>query len=61
MIALSDELQERGMQGLHGRVLPVDDLPANHRASRYALESRRMAIAVPGEFHESVGTGFDRA
>ena len=37
-IALSDELQERGMQGLHGRVWPVGDLPANHRAGGYALE-----------------------
>ena len=37
-IALSDELQERGMQGLHGRVLQVGDLPENHRASGYALE-----------------------
>ena len=32
-IALPDELQERGMQGLHGRVWQVGDLPANHRAS----------------------------
>ena len=37
-IALSDELQERGMQGLHGRVWQVGDLPANHRASGCALE-----------------------
>ena len=36
-IAVPDELQERGMQGLHGRVWQVGDLPANHRASRYAL------------------------
>ena len=37
-IALSDELQERGMQGLHGRVWQVGDLPANHRASGCVLE-----------------------
>ena len=37
-IAVPDELQERGMQGLHGRVWQVGDLPANHRASGYALE-----------------------
>ena len=53
MIALSDELQERGMQGLHGRVLPVDDLPANHRASGCALEAGRMAIASSDELRES--------
>ena len=53
-IALSDELQERGMQGLHGRVWQVSDLPANHRASRYALEAPRMAIALSDELQESV-------
>ena len=37
-IALSDELQERGMQGLHGCAWPVDDLPAKHCASGCALE-----------------------
>ena len=52
-IAVPDELQERGMQGLHGRVWQVGDLPANHRASGCALESRGMAIAVPGELRES--------
>ena len=52
-IALSDELQERGMQGLHGCAWQVGDLPANHRASGCALESRGMAIAVPGELRES--------
>ena len=51
-IALSDELQERGMQGLHGRVWQVDDLPANHRASGCALEARRMAIALSDELQE---------
>ena len=37
-IDLSDELQERGMQGLHGRVWQFGRLPANHRASGCALE-----------------------
>ena len=40
------------MQGLHGRVWPVGDLPANHRASQYALEARRKAIAVSDELQE---------
>ena len=37
-IAVSDELQEKGTQGLHSRVCQVGVLPASHRASRYALE-----------------------
>ena len=37
-IAVPDELQERGMQGLHGCAWQVGDLPANHRASGCALE-----------------------
>ena len=45
-IALPDELQERGMQGLHGRVWQVCVLPANHRASRYALECCLEGFAV---------------
>ena len=45
-IALSDELQERGMQGLHGRVWQVGDLPANHRASECALERCLEGFAV---------------
>ena len=51
-IAVPDELQERGMQGLHGRVWQVGDLPANHRASGCALEARGMAIALPDELQE---------
>ena len=31
------------------------ELPAKHRASRCALEARRMAIALPGELQESEG------
>ena len=45
-IALSDDLQERGMQGLHGRVWQVGVLPANHRASQYALERCLEGFAV---------------
>ena len=52
-IALPDELQERGMQGLHGRVWPVGDLPTNHRASGCARQARRMAIALSDELRES--------
>ena len=52
-IAVPDELQERGMQGLHGRVWQVGDLPANHRASGCALEARRKAIGVQDELQES--------
>ena len=37
-IAVLDELQERGTEALYGRVWQVGKLPANHRASRYALE-----------------------
>ena len=52
-IAVPDELQERGMQGLHGRAWQVGDLPANHRASGCARQSRRMAIALSDELRES--------
>ena len=45
-IALSDELQERGMQGLHGRVWQVGRIPENHRASQYALECCLEGFAV---------------
>ena len=60
-IAVLDELQERGTEALYGRVWQFGDLPANHRASEYALEARRMAIAVPDELQESVGPGSNRA
>ena len=52
-IAVPDELQERGMQGLHGCAWQVGDLPANHRSSGCALEARRKASAVQGELRES--------
>ena len=32
-----------------------------HRASGYALEARRMAIAMSDELQESVGPGSNRA
>ena len=35
----------------------VGDLPANHRASGYALEAREMAIALPDKLQESVDPG----
>ena len=37
-IGVQDELQERGMQALHGLVWQFGRLPANHRASGCALE-----------------------
>ena len=40
---------------------PLRVLPAKHRASRYALEARRMAIAVTDELQESVGSDSNRA
>ena len=52
-IAVPDELQERGMRGLHGCAWQVGELPANHRASGCALEVRRMAIALSDELRES--------
>ena len=51
-IAVSDELQEKGTQGLHSRVCQVGVLPASHRASRYALQAPRKAIALPDDFQE---------
>ena len=45
-IALSGDLQERGMQGLHGCAWQVGDLPANHRASGCALECCLEGFAV---------------
>ena len=53
-IAVPGELQERGTEALYGLVWQFGRLPANHRASRCALEARRMAIAVPGELQERV-------
>ena len=37
-IAVPDELQERERPDADGCAWQVGDLPANHRASRYALE-----------------------
>ena len=54
-IAVPDDLQERGTEALYGRVWQVGELPANHRASEYALEARGMAIAVPDELQKSAG------
>ena len=51
-IALPDELQERGMQCLHGYAWPVGRIPENHRASGYALEACRTEIALSDELQE---------
>ena len=45
-IAVPDDLREKGTQGLHSRVCQVGILPANHRASRYALECCLEGFAV---------------
>ena len=37
----------------------VGELPANHRASRCALQARRMAIAFSDELQEREGPGTD--
>ena len=58
-IAVPDELQERGTEALYGRVCQFGNFPANHRASGYALEAPRMAIAMPGDLQESEGAGTD--
>ena len=60
-IRVPGEFHEKSGTGSGGRVWQFGDLPANHRASRNALEARGMAIAVPDELQESVGPGCDRA
>ena len=45
-IAVSDELQEKGTQGLHSRVCQVGVLSANHRASECALERCQEGFAM---------------
>ena len=45
-IAVTDELQERGTEALYGRVWQFRNLPANHRASRCALERCLEGFAV---------------
>ena len=45
-IALSYELQESVGQGSEGCAWQVGDLPANHRASGYALECCLEGFAV---------------
>ena len=45
-IALPDDFQEKGTQGLHSRVCQVGVLPANHRASECALERCLEGFAV---------------
>ena len=60
-IALSDELQERGMQGLHGRVWQVGDLTENHRSSQCAMQARRLGFALSDELQEREGPDTDCA
>ena len=61
VIAVPDELQERGTEALYGRVWQVGKLPANHLAGGCALEAPRMAIAVSDELQEREGPGTNRA
>ena len=51
-IAVPDELQESVEEGSDGGGWQVGSLPANHRASRCALQTRRMATAVSDELQE---------
>ena len=67
-IALPDELQEsespctnRALRAVCGRSLIFGNLPANHRASEYALEGPGRPIRVPGELQESEGLCTNRA
>ena len=53
VIAVPDELQERGTEALYGRVWQVGVLPANHRASGCALERCLEGFAVL-DGHKSV-------
>ena len=53
VIAVPDELQERGTEALYGRVCQVGVLPANHRASGCALERCLEGFAVL-DGHKSV-------
>ena len=58
-IRVPGEFHEKSWTGSQGCVWQVGVLPANHRASGCALESRGMAIAVPDELQERVGPGAD--
>ena len=58
-IRVPSEFHEKSGTGSEGCVQQVGELPANHRAKRYALGARRMAIAEPDELQESVGPGAD--
>ena len=60
-IALPDELQERGMQCLHGCAWPVGRIPENHHASGYALEACRTEIALSDELQERESLGTNQA
>ena len=45
-IAVPDDLQERGTEALYGCVWQFGEFPANHRASRCALERCLEGFAV---------------
>ena len=51
-IRVPGEFHEKSGTGSDGCVWQFGDLPENHRASGYALETRGMAIAVPDELQE---------
>ena len=52
-IAVPDELQERERPGADGCAWQVGELPAKHRAGRYALERCLEGFAVP-DGHKSM-------
>ena len=56
-IRVPGEFHEKSGTGSDGCAWQFGDLPAKHRASRCALEARRMAIALSDELHEREGPG----
>ena len=52
-IAVPGDLQERGTEALYGRAWQFGDLPAKHRAGRYALERCLKGFATL-DGHKSV-------
>ena len=60
-IRVPGEFHEKSGTGSDGCAWQFGDLPENHRASGYALETRGMAIAVSDELHEREGPGTNRA
>ena len=58
-IAEPDELQESVGPGADGYAWQGGDLPAIHRASQYALEAPRIAIALSDDLRERERPGYD--